>query len=75
MPSAAANVLRSPTPCHHLYRRATAYVDRLLRGAQPVDLAVEEPPQYDLVFHRLTALALGLTLPASLIEQADEVLG
>ncbi len=58
-----------------LYRRAAAYVDRLLRGAKPVDLAIEQPWQYEFVFHRQTALTLGLTLPSSLIEQADEVLG
>jgi putative ABC transport system substrate-binding protein len=58
-----------------LYRRAAAYVDRLLRGAKPADLPIEPPMQYELVFHRQTALALGLTLPSSLVEQADEVLG
>jgi putative ABC transport system substrate-binding protein len=58
-----------------LYRRAAAYVDRLLRGAKPVDLAIEPPRQYELVFHRQTARALGLTLPSSLLEQVDEVFG
>jgi ABC-type uncharacterized transport system substrate-binding protein len=58
-----------------LYRRAAAYVYRLLRGAKPGDLAIEQPRQYEFVFHRQTALALGLTLPSSLIEQADEVFG
>jgi putative ABC transport system substrate-binding protein len=58
-----------------LYRRAAAYVDRLLRGAKPVDLAIEQPRQYEFVFQRQTARALGLTLPSSLIEQADEVFG
>jgi putative tryptophan/tyrosine transport system substrate-binding protein len=58
-----------------LYRRAAAYVDRLLRGAKPVDLAIEQPRQYEFVFHRQTARALGLTLPSSLIEQTDEVFG
>jgi putative ABC transport system substrate-binding protein len=58
-----------------LYRRAAANVDRLLRGAKPADLAIEPPWQYEFVFHRQTARALGLTLPSSLIEQVDAVVG
>jgi ABC-type uncharacterized transport system substrate-binding protein len=56
-------------------RRAAAYVDRLLRGATPVDRAIEQPWQYAFVFQRQTARALGLTLPSSLREQADAVFG
>ena len=69
MPSAAANVLRRPTPCHQSPLLSPRHPPKL------ADLPIEPPMKYELVFHCQTALALGLTLPASLIEQADEVLG
>jgi putative ABC transport system substrate-binding protein len=61
--------------CTSLYRRAADYVDRLLRGARPADLPIELPSPYELLFHRQPARALGLILPFSLLEQADEVFG
>jgi putative tryptophan/tyrosine transport system substrate-binding protein len=57
-----------------LFRQAASAVDRLLRGAKPSDLPVEEPAQFELAINLKTAEALGLTVPASLLVQATEVI-
>jgi putative ABC transport system substrate-binding protein len=70
----AGGLMAYSTNLADLTRRAAIYVDKILRGAKPADLPVEQPTKFDLIINLKAAKALGLTIPRSLLLQADQVI-
>jgi putative tryptophan/tyrosine transport system substrate-binding protein len=72
--AARGGLLAYSTDYAELFRRSATYVDRILRGASPADLPVQQPNKFDLSINLKTARAIGVVVPTSLLARADEVI-